>query len=59
VSPERLPLHAEVWWLAFKPSVAGEAHNNRATAIISNRVAIRELNGMNGYELALLSISVT
>jgi hypothetical protein len=56
--PGRLPLHGEVWWLAFKPSVAGEAHNNPATAIVSNRVAIRELNAMNGYELALLSISV-
>ena len=29
---------------------------SRATAIVSNRVAIRELNGVNGYCLAPLPI---
>ena len=39
----RLPQRGEVWWLAFDPSVVGEARKNGATVIVSNDVASREL----------------
>src|SRR6516164_9846864 len=39
----RLPQRGEVWWLAFDPSVVGDARKNGATVIVSNDVASREL----------------
>jgi hypothetical protein len=41
---QRLPQRGEVWWLAFDPSVVGEARKNGATVIVSNDVASRELS---------------
>ena len=42
--------------LAFESSVAGEAHQNRATVIVSNDAGSRELNRLNGYYLVPLLI---
>ena len=38
------PKRAEVWWVAFDPSVGGEIRKTRPAVIVSNDVANRELN---------------
>jgi mRNA-degrading endonuclease toxin of MazEF toxin-antitoxin module len=56
VSPERLPQRGAVWRLAFEPSVAAKDHKNRATVIVSNDVASRELTSMDITSRLRLSI---
>lgn len=38
------PRRAEVWWVAFDPSVGGEIRKTRPAVVVSNDIANRELN---------------
>jgi hypothetical protein len=55
VSPERLPQHGEGWWLAFEPSVAGEAHKEPRDRDPQQQCGKSGVD-VNGYCLATLPI---
>ena len=44
MSPARTAARGEVWWVAFDPSIGGEARKTRPALVVSNDVANRILN---------------
>ena len=42
--PAEPPRRGEVWWIAFDPSVGGEARKTRPAVVVSNNAANQALN---------------